>query len=296
MIVSIIIPTYNAEKVISRTIKSITSQSFDGEIEIIIVDDCSNDNTVEIAKAKGYRVISLSENTGGPNKGRNIGLRNAIGDYICFLDQDDEFLQGKIKTQIEIAAPISFTDTIHYYTASGRNFVNGRNDGNKIKYKKNEAFKYVLMKDKKKCNIMISSLMIHKSLKNILYEEKFGMVDFDYKLRLLENNLATRISIPLIRRNIDESNLSLNIDYRFNDYKLSKEYYQKNSKKYLRETMIGLKRLDGTMARFFYRKGDMKKCRQYLKSADKNWKTLAYFITSYFMSGFVNKHFKVFGT
>ena len=296
MIVTVIIPTYNAEKILPMTIKSITNQTFSGDIEIIIIDDFSRDRTVQVATELGCRVIVLPKNTGGPNTGRNVGLNEAKGEYICFLDQDDEFLPDKIETQIKIGSPISFTDTSLFYTKTGQNFINGRNDGKIIQYKINDAFKFVLKKDKKKCSVMLSTLMIHKSLKNILFEEKFGMVDYDYQLRLLENNLATRISNPLTRRNIDETNLSLNIGYGFNDYNVSKEYYLKYSKNYPIETKIGQKHLDGTMARYFYRIGDMKKSRHFLKSANKSWKTLAYFITSFFMSGFVNKHFRVFGT
>lgn len=296
MQVSVIIPTFNAENVIYRAISSIKSQKDIDDIEIIVVDDCSKDNTKNIALDHQCKLINVSKNSGGPNKGRNIGLREARGEYICFLDQDDEFLPNKLITQLNAKSDISFTDTIFNNEIERKRYIMGDNNGKSIFYGENEAFKYVLMKNNNKCSVMISSLMIHKRMKKIFFEEKYGMVDFDYKLRLLEHNEAVRISIPLIRRNVGISNLSLENNYRMKDYLLSKEIYQNYQNLYFFETKLGLKRLEGTMARYYYRIGNMKMSRKYLKNAELSWKTIAYYITSFFMSKFVNKHFKVFGT
>ena len=217
MQVSVIIPTFNAENVLYRAISSIKSQKYIDDIEIIIVDDCSTDNTKKIALDYQCNLINLSKNSGGPNKGRNIGLRKAKGEYICFLDQDDEFLPYKLITQLNAKSDISFTDTIFNNEHERKRYIMGDNNGQSIFYGKNEAFKYVLMKNNKKCSVMISSLMIHKRMKKIFFEEKYGMVDFDYKLRLLEHNEAVSISIPLIKRNVGQSNLSLDKYYRMND-------------------------------------------------------------------------------
>jgi len=103
--VSIITPTYNGEKFIERAIKSVLRQTFK-DWEMIIVDDGSRDNTVEIVKKytkidPRIKLIELKENTGGPAIPRTIACKKAKGEYIAFLDQDDlyypEYLELKIK-------------------------------------------------------------------------------------------------------------------------------------------------------------------------------------------------------
>jgi len=98
-VVSVIIPTYNGEKTICRAIESVFLQDVD--VEILICDDCSTDRTVQmVCGYKNVRVFYTDKHTGGPNAGRNLGIKNAIGEYIAFLDQDDEWLAGKLKKQL----------------------------------------------------------------------------------------------------------------------------------------------------------------------------------------------------
>ncbi|WP_239739622.1 glycosyltransferase family 2 protein [Mammaliicoccus sp. P-M59] len=90
---SIIVTTYNNEAKVERAIDSILNQSLDARnYEIIIVDDHSTDNTQTLIKnyeAKNIKFIILDENSGGPSKPRNIGIEEATGQYIYFLDADD---------------------------------------------------------------------------------------------------------------------------------------------------------------------------------------------------------------
>lgn len=93
--VTVVTAAYNAEKFIERTIESVINQSLGSEnIEYIIVDDCSTDNTIEIIKNylkenQNISLISLKENTGSPGTPRNVGIELATSDYITFLDADD---------------------------------------------------------------------------------------------------------------------------------------------------------------------------------------------------------------
>lgn len=90
---SIIVTSYNNEDKIERAIDSILNQSLDKKYyEIIIVDDHSTDNTqnlIQNYEAKNIKFIILDENSGGPSKPRNIGIEEATGQYIYFLDADD---------------------------------------------------------------------------------------------------------------------------------------------------------------------------------------------------------------
>ena len=95
--ISIIIPTYNSEKFIDRTLGSIISQTIGFEnLEVIIVDDCSTDGTCKIIddysnKYDNFKKIYLSKNIGHPGIPRNIGMKEASADYLMFLDHDDIF-------------------------------------------------------------------------------------------------------------------------------------------------------------------------------------------------------------
>lgn len=104
--VSIIIPTYNGEKFVSKTIKSVLQQTFK-DFELIIVDDCSSDNTVSIIKEwqkKDGRIkfFKLDRRSGGPEEPRNVGIKNSKSNYIFFLDHDDMLLPNSIEERFKI--------------------------------------------------------------------------------------------------------------------------------------------------------------------------------------------------
>lgn len=96
--VSVIIPVYNAENYLKTAIDSVINQSIGFEnIELIIVNDNSNDNSQQIIKEFSNKYdniidIHLDKNSGLPGKPRNIGIDTATTDYIIFLDADDEYL------------------------------------------------------------------------------------------------------------------------------------------------------------------------------------------------------------
>jgi len=93
--ISIVIPTYNASGFMPGLLESIFNQALHN-MEVIVVDDCSTDNTVEIAKQYPVRVIQMEAN-GGPARARNRGVKEAAGDIIFFLDSDVLVLNGTIK-------------------------------------------------------------------------------------------------------------------------------------------------------------------------------------------------------
>ena len=95
---SVIIPTYNSASYILNTINSVLTQTFKN-FELIIVDDGSTDNTMDIILSiNDQRIIYKKiENFGGPSKPRNIGIGLAKSDWICFLDSDDTFFPNKLE-------------------------------------------------------------------------------------------------------------------------------------------------------------------------------------------------------
>lgn len=95
--VSIIIPVYNVEPYIIRCLSSVANQSFLDKMECILVDDCGNDKSVCIAEdfirqyhGKIHFELIHRDKNGGLSAARNTGINNAHGDYIFFLDSDDE--------------------------------------------------------------------------------------------------------------------------------------------------------------------------------------------------------------
>lgn len=102
--ISVIIPLYNKEAIIERTLQSVLSQDYD-DYEVIIVDDGSTDNSAAVAKRFidnipyskcGARWTYILQENGGPSKARNTGVKHAKGEWIVFLDADDELLAGAL--------------------------------------------------------------------------------------------------------------------------------------------------------------------------------------------------------
>lgn len=114
--VSVIIPVYNAEKYISRTLDSVFSQTYK-DIEIVLVDDCSKDASARIIA--GYQkmhpevVYHLQEKNLGAGAARNKALELASGRYVAFLDSDDLWYPKKIERQLLLMkkkhTPFSYT-------------------------------------------------------------------------------------------------------------------------------------------------------------------------------------------
>ncbi|MGC8603005.1 MAG: glycosyltransferase family 2 protein, partial [Desulfomonilaceae bacterium] len=104
-LVSVIIPTYNRAHLIERAVNSVLEQTYD-KLEIIVVDDGSTDNTGNVLSQLqdgDSRVRYIRHETNkGSQSARNTGIRNARGDYVAFLDSDDEWLPYKLEKQIPL--------------------------------------------------------------------------------------------------------------------------------------------------------------------------------------------------
>jgi glycosyltransferase involved in cell wall biosynthesis len=104
MKISIITPCYNAEPYIARTIQSVQNQTIT-DWEMIIIDDGSIDNSVEIVKdiaCNDQRIKLFQKENGGSASARNMGLALAQGEFIQFLDADDTIEPTKIERQITL--------------------------------------------------------------------------------------------------------------------------------------------------------------------------------------------------
>lgn len=123
-LISIITPTYNSEKFIGETIDSIQNQSY-GNWELILIDDGSTDQTVEIIKKfqeddSRIRLICLEKNS-GPAVARNKGIENSNGRYIAFLDSDDLWKKKKLECQLQWIKKNNLVFTFSFYELIAEN-------------------------------------------------------------------------------------------------------------------------------------------------------------------------------
>jgi teichuronic acid biosynthesis glycosyltransferase TuaG len=131
-LVSIVMPNYNSGKYISESIKSVLSQTY-VNFELIIVDDCSSDGSVDIIntyikKDCRIKLIRLDRNS-GPAIARNLAIKSAKGRYIAFLDSDDLWLSKKLEKQIDF---MMINDLSFTYSSYGLIDVNSNHIGDFI--------------------------------------------------------------------------------------------------------------------------------------------------------------------
>jgi glycosyltransferase involved in cell wall biosynthesis len=100
-LVSVIIPTYNRADIVCRAIDSVLAQTY-RNLEVIVVDDGSKDDTPARLAAYGDRIIVLRQENAGPSIARNRGIARAQGSIIAFLDSDDYWLPEKLARQVEV--------------------------------------------------------------------------------------------------------------------------------------------------------------------------------------------------
>jgi glycosyltransferase involved in cell wall biosynthesis len=116
--ISVIIPCYNAEMFIENAIISVISQKYSDEIEILVIDDGSTDSSLKILSEMRSKykqvVILLNERRKGPSGARNTGLSRAEGEYVCFLDADDIWLENHLAEGIGFLDKHNQIDGVFY--------------------------------------------------------------------------------------------------------------------------------------------------------------------------------------
>lgn len=119
MLVSVVCPTFNCEAFVADTLESILNQTM-GDLEVLVVDDCSSDRTYQIAESyakKDPRVrLFRNESNKGAAYSRNLAISNAKGDYVAFLDGDDKWLPSKLEEQLSFMKEGGYSFS---YTAYG---------------------------------------------------------------------------------------------------------------------------------------------------------------------------------
>lgn len=102
-LISVIIPTFNRAHFIAEAVESVLNQDVQGyALEVLVVDDGSTDNTLEVLNAYGDRIRYIHQENSGAGVARNRGMREAKGEWIAFLDSDDRWLPYKLSLQMAI--------------------------------------------------------------------------------------------------------------------------------------------------------------------------------------------------
>jgi glycosyltransferase involved in cell wall biosynthesis len=100
-LVSVVIPTYNREGTVCEAIDSVVGQTY-GNVEIIVIDDGSTDETPAALRRYGNRIKAIFQKNAGPSAARNAGISLSSGDFVAFLDSDDLWMPQKLERQIAL--------------------------------------------------------------------------------------------------------------------------------------------------------------------------------------------------
>tara|TARA_A100001035_G_scaffold19330_2_gene13130 strand:- start:20 stop:847 length:828 start_codon:yes stop_codon:yes gene_type:complete len=195
MKISVIIPTYNRKKTLARAIQSVINQSL-SPFEILIVDDGSNDGTEEWVKDNFQNIKYIYQNNHGVSSARNIGIENAYGDWVAFLDSDDEWLPNKLYEQVKA---IDSNPEIKFFHTNEIWIRNGIRVNQMKKHKKYGG--YIFEKCLDICRISPSSALIQKEVfDNIgIFDESLRVCeDYDLWLRITSKYPVVFLDVPLI--------------------------------------------------------------------------------------------------
>lgn len=205
-LVSIVITTFNAEKFIISTLKSLISQGYKNW-ELIIVDDFSNDNTVKLIKKflnknRNYKLIVNKKNF-GCNYSRNLAIKLAKGRFLALLDHDDRWLKNKLINQVHFHLSNNCHASCTYYRRINSQGMIGK----LVKPKLKITYFDLLFQN----NIGFSSVMIDRLLFKDFRMYDHDLSDFPTWLNLIKNGLQFRtIEKDLMRYYYDKSTNSHN--------------------------------------------------------------------------------------
>jgi len=199
MKISVIIPTYNRENLIEKTIQSVLNQTIKAD-EIIIIDDGSTDSTKKILEKYDQNIRYIYQKNNGVSSARNLGINKASNEWLCFLDSDDIWHEEKLAKQI--AFHTKYTHILWSHTDELWKF-----NSKIIKQKKHQLKPSGFCFEQNIANTLIgaSTLMIHKKViddvgafdERLIACEDYDLwlrILFKYELGLINEKLITKIA------------------------------------------------------------------------------------------------------
>lgn len=235
--ISIIIATYNIKKYLAESINSLLNQTIGLEnLEIIMVDDCSNDGTAKIignyaTEYENLIPIYLTENSALPGKPRNIGLEKATGEYVMFMDHDDCYAPDALETYYN---KITKEGADVIYSRYNYYFENGRVTHNPNQF---EKAKEIIVKSIEKEERLLTTA---PAIWTKMFKRDFIM---ENNIRFPEGMLAEDLSFVtqafLKARGIIYLNDYFSYYYRIRDSEHDKSTIRIRNKKYLQAMISG---------------------------------------------------------
>lgn len=253
--VSIIVPAYNASETITRTLNSILNQTYKN-IEIIVINDGSTDNTSEIVKkSKDNRIKLIEQKNGGVSKARNNGLKFATGKYVLFIDSDDILSRKMIELLLKLMSENESDLVIcNYINISYKNFYDNIFDTKIINTKINnqdQTLRQLLVEEK--INGQLWNKLYKKDLlNNIEFDENMCLMeDADFLIRyLLKSKKIITIDSVLYAYIINEGSITKNIDIKRlkNKYLFIEKINEHNKMKNIKKQYCEINNLKTLMA------------------------------------------------
>jgi glycosyltransferase involved in cell wall biosynthesis len=224
-VVSVVIPTYNRANLLGRAIRSVINQTYP-DFEILVIDDCSKDNTEEVVK--GFSESQLKYIRHGKNKGgsaaRNTGITSAKGEYIALLDDDDEWLPEKLEKQIQKFKTVSHKVGVVYTGCSEIMESSGKINFESIPDIRGNIYINML----RDCFIGSPTPLIRKDCFNktgLFDETLLSNQDWDMWIRLASYYEFDLVPEILAKRYIHGSQISISLKARIQAYEnLIKKY------------------------------------------------------------------------
>tara|TARA_Y100000816_G_C26065304_1_gene559816 strand:+ start:161 stop:1015 length:855 start_codon:yes stop_codon:yes gene_type:complete len=245
--VSIVINTYNNAQYLLKAVQSCLDQSYKN-LEIIIWDNCSTDNTKEKIEKLNSNLIKyyIANNHTNLYEARNLASDKISGDYFCYLDADDEFLKNKIEVQLNILksnnAQISYSNL----------FIKKNFKKEKLYFNKLQESGLIYNNLIKNYNICFNSILFSSEiLNNYKFDNNLNILgDFDFVLKLSKKYKFIYNHMPLSIYNIHEKNFTnQNSEMHKNEIRYwfikKKNYHEiKENKKFILEQYQFIKKLN----------------------------------------------------
>ncbi|MFH1308706.1 MAG: glycosyltransferase [Patescibacteria group bacterium] len=241
--VSVIIPTYNHAEFLERAIKSVLDQTFQ-DFEIIVVDDGSTDNTKAVVnklKNQDYKIKYICQkNSGGPSSPKNRGIKSSKGEYIAFLDSDDEWFPDKLEKQIKL-----FKQADASCGLVTCNAIIIDKDGNELAKYKTPKYKEPL-KELLKLDYIFSNSSIILSRRVInkvgYYDEKLKTrEDWEMWIRILNFGFSFNFTEEfLFKYRVHNKNISKEINFSKKNIEYYEYIFQKYKNLYKRYNICGI--------------------------------------------------------
>lgn len=206
LLISVIIPIYNVEKYIEKCINSIIVQTYTN-MEVILVDDGSPDNCPQICDEyakKDKRIKVIHKKNGGLSDARNVGVKNAIGDYIIFLDSDDYW---ENKTHMEIIAKQLQEEKADVLIFGYRKFYEDTKKYSKPIFSCNRD---ALLKSKKQLRHLIKHKCYESSSWNkVIKKTLFDDNDLDFRKGVISEDIEWSAKLAIYAETFDYLNESV---------------------------------------------------------------------------------------